>query len=80
MRPRRIITATDVDAIRRAITYLQYARDLLKSARATQTLKRVRATLKSAEGAERHAVNGSQQLYTARFSAITQEHARKETR
>jgi hypothetical protein len=47
-------TRADVDHVRLAIHHLQVARDLLRQAGATAALSRVRAALKSAEGAQRH--------------------------
>jgi len=50
----RLATANQVRAGARAITYLRLARAALSFADAPRTLDRVRHTLKSAEGAQRH--------------------------
>jgi hypothetical protein len=44
-----------LDNVRRAISALREARELLERAGATRAVERVRAALKSADGARRHA-------------------------
>ena len=54
--PRQLTPAgsADVQRVRRALTLLREARDLLRQAGAARTVERVQAAIKSADGAVRH--------------------------